>query len=221
VLLVLATLVALGWADSPWSQSYQDLWDHDLTVGFGRFSISEDVGHWVNDGLMAVFFVVGLEIKRELVVGELRDPKAASLPVLAAVGGMIVPAVLFVAIAGDGETGLGWGISIATDIAFVVGVLAPAGLPGAGETQAVPPDGTKARLCCAASGWSTTSPTSPPGRGHGPLRVALRPGPGPPAPRADPTDDGRLPRQPPPGLQPRRDHLQRDEPARHATPGGP
>ncbi|MBW3615770.1 MAG: Na+/H+ antiporter NhaA [Actinobacteria bacterium] len=135
VLLVLATLAALVWANSPWSGSYQDLWHYELTLGVGRFSVTEDLGHWVNDGLMAVFFfVVGLEIKRELVVGELRDPKAASLPVLAALGGMVVPALLFVLIAGGGEAGRGWGIPMATDIAFVVGVLAllgprvPAGL---------------------------------------------------------------------------------------------
>ena len=125
VLLVLATLVALLWANSPWDESYQDLWHHELSIGVGRFAISEDLGHWINDGLMAVFFfVVGLEIKRELVVGELSDPRAASLPVLAALGGMVVPAVLFIAIAGGGEAGRGWGIPMATDIAFVVGVLA-------------------------------------------------------------------------------------------------
>jgi NhaA family Na+:H+ antiporter len=125
VLLVLATLVALLWANSPWDESYRDLWHRELSFGVGRFAISEDLGHWVNDGLMAVFFfVVGLEIKRELVVGELSDPRAASLPVLAALGGMVVPAVLFIAIAGGGEAGRGWGIPMATDIAFVVGVLA-------------------------------------------------------------------------------------------------
>jgi NhaA family Na+:H+ antiporter len=125
VLLVLATLVALLWANSPWDESYRDLWHHELSIGVGRFAISEDLGHWINDGLMAVFFfVVGLEIKRELVVGELSDPRAASLPVLAALGGMVVPAVLFIAIAGGGEAGRGWGIPMATDIAFVVGVLA-------------------------------------------------------------------------------------------------
>ncbi len=125
VLLVLATLVALLWANSPWDGSYRDLWHHELSIGVGRFAISEDLGHWINDGLMAVFFfVVGLEIKRELVVGELSDPRAASLPVLAALGGMVVPAALFIAIAGGGEAGRGWGIPMATDIAFVVGVLA-------------------------------------------------------------------------------------------------
>ena len=75
VVLVIATCAALVWANSPWGSAYGDLWRRDLTVGFGQYAISEDLGHWVNDGLMAVFFfVVGLEIKRELVVGELRDP---------------------------------------------------------------------------------------------------------------------------------------------------
>jgi len=135
VVLVVATCAALVWANSPWGSAYEDLWRRDLTVGFGQYAISEDLGHWVNDGLMAIFFfVIGLEIKRELVVGELRDPRAASLPVLAALGGMVVPAALFVAIAGGGEAGRGWGIPMATDIAFVIGVLAllgprvPAGL---------------------------------------------------------------------------------------------
>ncbi len=134
-ILLAATVVALVWANSPWSQSYEDLWHTKLTVGSGEWGISEDLQHWVNDALMAVFFfLVGLEIKREIVVGELRDPRAAALPALGALGGMIVPAGLFLLIVGGSAGKEGWGIPMATDIAFAVGVLAllgsrvPAGL---------------------------------------------------------------------------------------------
>lgn len=94
-------------------------------MGSGSLAIHEDLQHWVNDGLMALFFfVVGLEIKRELVTGELRDREAAALPVLAALGGAILPAAIFVALTAGGAGGEGWGIPMATDIAFAVGVLA-------------------------------------------------------------------------------------------------
>lgn len=125
VLLLAATVAALAWANSPWADSYQDFWHTSLSIGSGSWAVREDLQHWVNDALMVVFFfLIGLEIKRELIVGELRDPKAASLPALAALGGMVVPAVLFLAMAGGGEAGRGWAIPMATDIAFVVGILA-------------------------------------------------------------------------------------------------
>src|SRR6476620_4338420 len=98
VILVAVTVVALVWANT--SSSYQSFWHHELTIGLGSWSITEDLQHWVNDALMAVFFfVVGLEIKRELVTGELREPRAAALPALAAFGGVVVPALLYVAMA--------------------------------------------------------------------------------------------------------------------------
>ncbi len=127
LVLLAATVVALGWANSPLADAYQGLWGRELTVGVGRLALTEDLKHWVNDGLMAVFFfVVGLEIKRELVAGELRDPRRAGLPVLAALGGVVVPAAIFLALnLGDGARG--WGIPMATDIAFAVGVLAVLG----------------------------------------------------------------------------------------------
>ena len=128
VVLLAAAVVAIVWANSPWQAAYHDLWHHELTVGAGGWAVRESLQHWVNDGLMALFFfVVGLEIKRELVQGELRDPRAAALPVVAAMGGMVVPAVLFLLVAGPGEAATGWGIPMATDIAFAVGVLAVLG----------------------------------------------------------------------------------------------
>jgi NhaA family Na+:H+ antiporter len=125
VVLLVATAIALVWANSPWQSSYTEFWSRDLTLGVGSHSISLDLQHWVNDGLMTLFFfVVGLEIKRELVTGELRDPRAAALPVVAAVGGMVVPAALYLSLNLSGGGRDGWGIPMATDIAMAVGVLA-------------------------------------------------------------------------------------------------
>ena len=125
VVLLGASCVALVWANSPWQHTYVSLWRTDLSIGLGRWVISEDLRHWVNDGLMALFFfVVGLEVKRELVKGELREVRAAALPVLAAVGGMIVPALLYAVVNLGRPGGHGWGIPMATDIAFALGVLA-------------------------------------------------------------------------------------------------
>ena len=125
ILLLAGALAALIWANSPWFESYERFWHTELTFDLGAFSLSQDLRHWINDGLMAIFFfVVGLEIKRELVTGELRDPRAAALPGLAALGGMVVPALIYLALAGGGEAARGWGIAMATDIAFAVGILA-------------------------------------------------------------------------------------------------
>jgi Na+:H+ antiporter, NhaA family len=132
VALLAATIGALAWANVA-PVSYEQLWSTHLTIGVGGLTLTEDLQHWVNDGLMTIFFfVVGLEIKRELVRGELRDPRTASLPVIAAVGGMVVPALLYLAINAGGEGGRGWAIPMATDIAFAVAVLAIAGsrVPG-------------------------------------------------------------------------------------------
>ena len=125
LLLLGAAIVALLWANSPWSDAYFDLWHTELNVGIGGASIDLDLQHWVNDLLMAVFFfVVGLEIKRELVTGELQDRRAALLPAIAAAGGVAAPALIFTLIAAGGEGASGWAIPAATDIAFAVGVLA-------------------------------------------------------------------------------------------------
>ena len=125
VVLLLATAAALVWANGPGGETYGSFWDRELTVGLGQLAITEDLQHWVNDGLMALFFfVVGLEIKRELAVGELRERRAAVLPVLAALGGVIVPAAIFLILTAGGDEVDGWAIPMATDIAFAVGVLA-------------------------------------------------------------------------------------------------
>ena len=124
VALMVATVAALVWANAA-GEGYGSFWEREVTVGVGSLAIREDLQHWVNDGLMAVFFfVVGLEIKRELVTGELRDRRAAALPVLAAVAGAILPAAIFLVLTAGGSGDEGWGIPMATDIAFAVGVLA-------------------------------------------------------------------------------------------------
>jgi NhaA family Na+:H+ antiporter len=123
-LLLAAAVVALAWANSPWGDAYDAFWHHEISLSIGGWSIAEDLRHWVNDGLMALFFlVVGLEIKREVLQGELRDPKTAALPAIAALGGMVVPAALYLAVNAGGEGSHGWGIPMATDIAFALGVL--------------------------------------------------------------------------------------------------
>ena len=129
ILLLIATAIALIWANSPWSQSYYDLWHTDFEFVLGSYHMGGEGHHLtletlVNDALMAIFFfVVGLEIKRELVSGYLKDPKAATLPVFAALGGMLFPALVFFIFNSSGDASSGWGIPMATDIAFAVGVV--------------------------------------------------------------------------------------------------
>ena len=125
ILLLASTVVALVWANSPWSAGYHDLWTTELAINVGGHVVAEDLRHWVNDALMALFFfVVGLEIKQELVTGHLSKLREALLPVVAALGGMVVPAVIYATINAGGNGRAGWGIPMATDIAFALGVLA-------------------------------------------------------------------------------------------------
>ncbi len=124
VLLVLAAIVALIWANSPWQASYERLWESVASITVSGHTLSLDFRHWINDAAMTIFFlVVGLEIKRELTSGHLASRRAAALPVAAAIGGMVVPALIYLAIAG-GTDARGWGVPMATDIALAVGVLA-------------------------------------------------------------------------------------------------
>jgi NhaA family Na+:H+ antiporter len=125
IVLLVAAVVALIWANSPWSSSYEALWHTPITVGAGSHVFTQTLHFWINDGLMAIFFfVVGLEIRREIHEGELADLKRAALPVAAAVGGMIAPALIYLAFNAAPASRQGWGIPMATDIAFAVGVLA-------------------------------------------------------------------------------------------------
>ena len=125
LVLLACAAVALAWANSPWSHEYHRLWETPVTLRAGEWIASLSLHALVNDGLMAVFFfLVGLEIKREVLVGELASVRQAALPVAAALGGMVVPALLFLALNGGGAGARGWGIPMATDIAFALGVLA-------------------------------------------------------------------------------------------------
>ena len=124
ILLFLAVVIALVWANSPWREAYHHLWETPFTIGFGEHNISKNLHHWINDGLMAVFFfVVGLEIKREVLSGDLSSWEKASLPAAAALGGMIFPAIIFTIFNYGTPTEGGWGVPMATDIAFTLGVL--------------------------------------------------------------------------------------------------
>lgn len=124
-LLVVCAIVALAWANSPWAGSYFSLRELPISLQIGSYAIALDLQHWINDGLMAVFFfVVALEIKRELAHGDLADPRKAALPVAAAVGGMVLPAGLYLALNLGRAGAHGWGIPMATDIAFAVAILA-------------------------------------------------------------------------------------------------
>lgn len=124
ILLFIATAAALLWANSQWGNYYFQLWENDLSFKVKDFVISKSFIHWINDGLMAIFFfIIGLEIKREILIGELSTLKKGALPIIAALGGMILPAIIYLYINKDTVTESGWGIPMATDIAFSLGVL--------------------------------------------------------------------------------------------------
>jgi NhaA family Na+:H+ antiporter len=124
ILLLFAAITAIIWSNSSYANVYFDILNEEFAIGNGIFKVSEPLILWINDGLMAVFFfVVGLEIKREIMAGELSTLKDVVLPLSAAIGGMIVPALLFILIAGNTEMARGWGVPMATDIAFSLGIL--------------------------------------------------------------------------------------------------
>lgn len=125
ILLLSVAVIALVWANSPWSSAYSAFWHTPIGLKVGPFHFERDLHFWINDGLMTIFFfVVGLEIRREMHQGELSQLKRAALPLVAALGGMLVPAAIFASLNHGHDTARGWGIPMATDIAFAVGVLA-------------------------------------------------------------------------------------------------
>jgi Na+/H+ antiporter NhaA len=128
LILLAATVVALLWVNSPWGSTYEQVWDSELSIGLGGAELSHSLREWINDGLMALFFfVIGLEIRREFDLGELRDRRRVAVPVVAAVGGMAVPALLYVSLTSGSEAVHAWGMVMATDTAFALGALALVG----------------------------------------------------------------------------------------------
>ncbi|MQA27503.1 MAG: hypothetical protein GEU94_19030 [Micromonosporaceae bacterium] len=124
MLLLGAALLGLAWANSPWWLSYEALWSAEIAVRVGGATLALQLREWINHGLMTLFFfVLGLEIRRELQMGELRQARRAALPVLASVGGMLVPVLLYLAVTSGQDAARGWGIVMATDTAFALGLL--------------------------------------------------------------------------------------------------
>lgn len=124
IVLFIAAVIAIFFANSPWAEAYSHIWYHKIGISFGEYELKMSLHHWINDGLMAIFFfVVGLELKRELTNGELASPKKALLPIIAAIGGMVFPALIYVFFNGGSDAAHGWGIPMATDIAFALGVM--------------------------------------------------------------------------------------------------
>ena len=125
IVLFAAAILAIIIANSPWAKPFHDFWQIRISLGFYEYGISKTLHHWINDGLMAIFFfMIGLELKREIIAGELREPRKAVLPIAAAIGGMLFPALIYVAFNHSSQAATkGWGIPMATDIAFALGVL--------------------------------------------------------------------------------------------------
>ena len=128
IVLLFSVIVAIIWANSSFADSYHHIWELPLSVSFDTFVFNQPLHIWINDGLMAVFFfVIGLELKREFMDGELSSAKKAALPMVAALGGMVVPAAIYFIINKDSSAAHGWGIPMATDIAFALALLSIAG----------------------------------------------------------------------------------------------
>ncbi len=128
MLLFGATIIALIWANSPYAEHYENLWQYEIGVSFENFELRKPLILWVNDGLMSIFFfLIGLELKRELLVGEINTVKKAAFPFVAALGGVVVPVALYLLLNQDPESTKGWGIGMATDIAFALAILTALG----------------------------------------------------------------------------------------------
>ncbi len=128
IVLLAASVAALVWANSPWRDSYSALWSTEISLSIGDYALANDLGHWINDGLMTFFFLlVGLEIRREVDMGEFRERRRIAVPVIAAIGGMVLPVIIFLALNAGTESARGWAMVMATDTAFAVGVLALVG----------------------------------------------------------------------------------------------
>jgi NhaA family Na+:H+ antiporter len=124
IILFCSATLAMILSNSPLAEAFHHIWEHQFSIGYDEFIITKDLHHWINDGLMAIFFfVVGLELKREIVAGQLKNPKNAIMPIVAALGGMLFPAIIFLYLNPSGEPSNGWGIPMATDIAFALGIL--------------------------------------------------------------------------------------------------
>src|SRR3954454_19827081 len=124
-LLLAATVLALVWANSPWSASYESFWTTQASISIGGLEISLDLRHWVNDAAMTLFFlIVGLEITQEITTGDMRDRRNIAAPALGALGGVLVPALIYLAVTPSGPASAGWGIVMSSDTAFVLGILA-------------------------------------------------------------------------------------------------
>lgn len=124
ILLFASAIFALILANSPLKDEYHHFWEHTFSIGYDQFTVTKSLHHWINDGLMSIFFfVIGLELKREIIAGSLSKPKDALLPIFAGLGGMIFPALLYLTLNSSGEATSGWGIPMATDIAFALGIL--------------------------------------------------------------------------------------------------
>jgi NhaA family Na+:H+ antiporter len=124
IILFCSATVAMILSNSPLAEAFHHIWEHQFTIGYDEFVLTKDLHHWINDGLMAIFFfVVGLELKREIVAGQLKNPRNAIMPIVAAIGGMAFPAIIYLYLNPSGEAANGWGIPMATDIAFALGIL--------------------------------------------------------------------------------------------------
>ena len=124
IVLLASAVIAMIWANSAWSDSYHHLWEYKISIQAGEYGISKTLHEWINDGLMALFFfVIGLELKREIMAGELSDMGKAILPLIAALGGMLLPALIYFLFNPIGPESNGWGIPMATDIAFALGIM--------------------------------------------------------------------------------------------------